>query len=972
MAFFLPRISSAFVSNPIPSLRAFRAVTLSKSACLRRHLSIERASSYTFRRQLATMLDSTPTQAPVTTTEIDMPAAPPNRAVKYLKDYTPPDYMISHTRLNFIIDDDGLDTHVHATLTIAARDPSNPAKPLVLDGQNLELIPDSLKVSGTVLPESLFKHDSANDCLTIDADALPSPGETFELQSVVRIKPAKNTALEGLYMTAGDFCTQCEAEGFRRMTFYIDRPDVMSKFNVRVEADKTKYPVLLSNGNCVSRGDGNDGRHWAEFEDPLPKPCYLFALVAGDFACLRDSFTTMKGRNVALGVYIKGDSELRKCEHAMKSLKQAMKWDEDVYGLEYAYDMFNIVAVPSFVYGAMENQTLNIFNSKYILCSPETATDTDYNNIQGVVAHEYFHYRSGNRVTLNSWFQLSLKEGLTVMRDQSFSMDMTSAAVKRISDVAVLRTAQFAEDSGPMAHPIRPKSYITCNNFYTSTVYQKGAEVVRMLKTIVGPEGFRRGTDIYFTRNDGKAVTCEDWVQAIQDGNPQVDSAVFEQFRRWYSTAGTPIVSIEVLRDTSNRTMSLKCSQRIPPVAQQPTAEPLVIPLRIGIISPDGKPVPVDLGDGSPAESRVLLLCDREQTFVLKDIPDGSVPSLLRGFSAPVKLERVDEVSEEERAFLMANDSDEFNRWESGEKLILDYVLRCIQSPDEFGALSPVVIKAFRETLCNDNVDNALKAAVFALPVETYVIQQLEDADPVRVRAALTHFQKELAQALESEFKDVYEACKEEGDYKIDPESQGKRVLKGTALKYLMALKKPETNKLCLEIVRSGSNMTDVRAALVCLASSSAEERDIAFKEFYDKWQDDYLVVQKWLQFQATAARDDVLENVKSLTQHPAFNQTVPNCVYALIASYAAWNVHMPSDGSGYEFLADQVIALDKINPQVAGRVARAFAKIGRFEPTRRSQMKSELDRIKAVDSLSKDVYEIVDNCLKSVSEQSK
>lgn len=968
MAFVLPRLAT-FGSSSLLAVRAFRIGSLSKSTCIRHRLPVERISSYVYRRHSATMLDSTPTQAPVTASDIDMPASPPKPAVKYLKDYTPPDYTISHTRLEFNIDDDGLDTRVHATLTITARDSSKPAQPLVLDGQSLELIPDSLKVSGNVLPESAFEHDSGNDSLIIAADALPAPGETFELQSVVRIRPAKNTALEGLYMTAGDFCTQCEAEGFRRMTFYLDRPDVMSKFNVRVEADKTKYPVLLSNGNCLSRGEGKDGRHWAEFEDPLPKPCYLFALVAGDFACLRDSFTTMKGRNVALGVYVKGESELRKCEHAMKSLKQAMKWDEDVYGLEYAYDVFNIVAVPSFVYGAMENQTLNIFNSKYILCSQETATDADYNNVQGVVAHEYFHYRSGNRVTLNSWFQLSLKEGLTVMRDQSFSMDMTSAAVKRIADVVVLRAAQFAEDAGPMAHPIRPKSYISCNNFYTSTVYNKGAEVVRMLKTIVGSEGFRRGTDIYFTRNDGKAVTCEDWVQAIEDGNPQVDPAVFEQFRRWYSTAGTPVVSVEVVPDTANGTMSLKCSQQIPPVAQQSTAEPLVIPLRIGLISPDGSPVPVDVGDGSPAEgSRVLLLRGREQTFVLQNVPNGSVPSLLREFSAPVKLKRIDDVSEEELAFLMANDADEFNRWESGQKLILDYVLRCIESPGDFGSLSSVVIGAFRETLCNDKVDNALKGAVFTPPVETYIIEQIEDTDPVRVRAALKHFQMELGKALETELKDVLKTCMEEsGEFKIDPESQGKRVLKNVALRYLMALGKDETSALCLDIVRSSSNMTDVRAALVYLASSSTNERDTAFGEFYDKWKDDYLVVQKWLQIQATAARDDVLENVKSLTQHPSYDQTVPNCVYALIAGYAAWNVHMPSDGSGYKFLADQVIALDKINAQVASRVSKAFTKIGRFEPNRRSQMKSELERIKAVDSLSKDVYEVVNSCLKSV-----
>lgn len=902
----------------------------------------------------STTVSSLPNNETVTSTE------PP---VKYLKDYKPTFYTISHTNLDFLLDDDGLNTHVISKLTIKPRDSSTSSEPLVLDGEALELVEGSLKVSGNALPLSAFVYDTSAGTLTIAPDHLPN-GQ-FDLESVVRIKPAKNTVLEGLYMSEGDYFTQCEAEGFRRIIFYIDRPDVLSKFTVRIEANQVKYPVLLSNGNCIDRGNGSEGRHWAVFEDSFPKPCYLFALVAGDLASMKDTFTTMNGRAVSLSVFVKGEEEVRKCGYAMASLKRAMKWDEEVYGLEYNYDDFRIVAVPSFVFGAMENTSLNIFNSKYVLVSPETATDNDFNNVEGVVGHEYFHNYSGNRVTLSSWFQLSLKEGLTVFRDQSFSADMTRSAVKRISDVTVLRTAQFAEDASPMSHPIRPSSYITCNSFYTATVYNKGAEVIRMLRTIVGPKGFRAGTDIYFSRHDGQAVTCEDWIQAIQDANPQVD---LSNFQRWYSTSGTPVVTVNVVRDNVAQTLTLECSQTVPPTAKQPSAEPLLIPLRVGLIASDGSRVPVDLNDGSEPElSRVLFFNQRDSSFVLHSVPEGSVPSLLRGFSAPVKLVRKDKVSVEEFAFLLGEDSDEFVRWDSGQMLMTNFILDCINGSGDFMPLPDVIIEAFRKTLLNDDVESALRGQIFTPPAESYILEQLDDVDPSRVRAALKHLQRELASKLEADFQKVVDSdVSGEEEYKLDPESQGKRALKNAALSYLVSLGKTEYYKLCLNIVRKGSNMTDSLAALGCLVSSESAEREIALDEFYKKWEENYLVVDKWLRMQSTAKRDGVLDTVSNLTQHKAYKETVPNCVYALIGGFGAWNVHMPTDGSGYTFLADQIMRLDSLNPQVAARIARFFARWRKFEPVRRGQMEAELKRIKAVENLSKDVFEIVSNCLKS------
>lgn len=756
------------------------------------------------------------------------------------------------------------------------------------------------------------------------------------------------------------------AEGFRRITYFPDRPDVMSKYTVRMTGSKSRFPVLLSNGNCSASGDvvGDSSKHWAEYVDPFKKPCYLFALVAGDLVHIEDKFTTVNGRDVTLRIYVKGESELPKCAHAMTSLQKSMKWDEDVYGLEYDLDIFNIVAVPDFTMGAMENKSLNIFNSKYILASKDTATDDDFNNVEGVVAHEYFHNYSGNRVTVNSWFQLSLKEGLTVFRDQCFSADVNSAAVKRISEVAILRAAQFAEDAGPLAHPIRPHFYQTINNFYTVTVYNKGAEVIRMLHTLCGPEGYRKGTDIYFSRHDGQAITTNDWVKAIHDANPKAFD--LEKFSRWYSQAGTPKVTVSSAYDKEKKTLTLNMSQVVPPTHKQPDKLPALIPIKTGLIGPDGSPVAMDLGVAEASSmEKVLILSEEKQSFVLHNVPEGTMPSLLRNFSAPVMLTYEQGESLEALAFQMGNDTDEFNRWEAAQKLALKIILPCVNSTSgEFPAVPKSVIDAFRKTLMNDSIDAALRAEVFYLPSESYILGLLDVADPVKIRAARRHLRKQLAVALEEDLRTTLDKVPNTNEYTLDPEAIGGRALRNVALSYLSVLENEDIFNKALQQVREGSNMTDVQSALTTLASSKCDQRDFALKEFYDKWQKDQLVVDKWMRIQATSQREDVLDSVKMLMEHEGFNLKVPNCVYALIGGFAGSNMHMSLNGEGYKFVADQVLCLDKINPQVAARIARVFTRIKKYDAKRQSQMRAELERMKLTDGLSKDVSEIVGNCL--------
>lgn len=734
---------------------------------------------------------------------------------------------------------------------------------------------------------------------------------------------------------------------------------------MRISANKQRFPVLLSNGNMVASGDVEDDstRHWAEYEDPFNKPCYLFALVAGKLVHIEDKFTTMNGRDVTLRIYVKGENDLPKCKHAMESLKRSMKWDEETYGLEYDLGIFNIVAVPDFTMGAMENKSLNIFNSKYILASQATATDTDFNHVEGVVAHEYFHNYSGNRVTVNSWFQLSLKEGLTVFRDQSFSADMGARTVNRIGQVNVMRTAQFAEDAGPMAHPIRPDSYITCNNFYTVTVYDKGAEVIRMLHTLCGPEGYRKGTDIYFKRHDGQAIATNDWIKAIHDANPNAFDK--EKFERWYSQAGTPEVTVTSKYDKGAKTLTLDMKQVVPPTHKQKEKLPALIPIKTGIIGPDGAPVLVKLGEKEePTPEKVLILSEASQSFVLHDVPEGSIPSLLRNFSAPVKLKYEQGETLEALAFQMSNDADEFNRWEAGQKIALRIILECINSPsDSFPDVPEIVKNAFRKTLVDQSVDPALRAEVFIMPAESYIVGVMDVADPVKIRAARKHVATQIAAALKDELTSTLNSAPASKEFTIDPAAQGGRALRNVALGYLSRLEEAATYDRALEQVRSGSNMTDVLAALGVLASSKGPQRDVALSEFYAKWKDDPLVVDKWLRIQSGAARDDALETTKSLMEHPAYDMSIPNCVYALLGGYMG-NLHMPEDGSGYSFIADQILALDKINPQVASRIARVFTRMKKYDEKRQGMMRKELERIKAREGLSKDVFEIITNCL--------
>ena len=857
--------------------------------------------------------------------------------------------------LDFELDDQGLDTRVTAELSIRPDCPAG--TPLTLDGKCVELISGSLAIDGNPISDDKYTIDSKEDKLIISN----VPDVPFKLTSQVRIKPLKNTELSGLYMSDELFVTQCEAMGFRRITYFPDRPDVMATYKVRITANKKKFPILLSNGNLVDSGEvvGDSGRHWAEYEDPFKKPSYLFALVAGDLVHLQDTFTTKGGRDVQLRIYVTGENELKKCSHAMESLKSSMKWEEDVYGLEYDLDIFNIVAVSSFVFGAMENKSLNIFNSKYVLVSKDTGTDIDFTNVESVIAHEYFHNYSGNRVTVNSWFQLSLKEGLTVFRDQRFSEDMNSASVFRIRDVAVLRSSQFTEDSGPMAHPIRPHFFQTINNFYTATVYNKGAEVIRMLHTLCGPEGYRKGTDIYFSRHDGQAVTTDDWMKAIHDANPTAFD--YDRFKRWYDQAGTPSVTVESAYDADAKTLTLNMSQVVPPTYRQPTKLPALIPVKTGIIGPDGAPVPVDLGDGNPMLEKVLVFQEEKQTFVLHNVPEGSMPSMLRHFSAPVKFSYPQGETVEKLAFQMANDTDEFNKWEAGQKLAMKFISEGVEN-ESLPEIPSTVIDAFRKALTDDNVEKALRAELFGLPSESYILEQVITRDPVKIRASRKHFRTALAKGLESEF-DAVLSVPADAEYKLDTASQGKRALTNVALAYLSLLEREDVSKRALDVVRAASNMTEVQSALATLAFGKSAEREPALTEFAEKWKGNQLVLNKWLSIQASAPRDDALDVAKELMEHEAFNISVPNCIYAVLGGYSS-NMHIPTDGSGYKFMADQVILLDKTNAQVAARIARVFTKIKKYDSLRQDQMRVQLERIKATEGLSKDVAEIVGNSL--------
>lgn len=875
----------------------------------------------------------------------------------YLKDYQVPDYLIDETHLTFeLFEDHSL---VHAQL-VMRRNPEAGAglPPLVLDGQQLELL--ELKLDDRELGEGDYS-------LTASHLTLQPTQERFVVDSSVRIHPESNTALEGLYKSGTMFCTQCEAEGFRKITFYLDRPDVMSKFTTTVSAEQHAYPVLLSNGNPVASGSEEGGRHWATWEDPFKKPAYLFALVAGDLWCVEDSFTTMSSREVALRIYVEPEN-IDKVQHAMDSLKRSMKWDEEVYGREYDLDIFMIVAVNDFNMGAMENKGLNIFNSSCVLAKAETATDAAHQRVEAVVAHEYFHNWSGNRVTCRDWFQLSLKEGFTVFRDSEFSADTHSRTVKRIEDVAYLRTHQFAEDAGPMAHPVRPDAYMEISNFYTLTIYEKGSEVLRMIHTLLGPELFRKGSDLYFERHDGQAVTCDDFVRAMEDASG-ID---LTQFKRWYTQAGTPRLQVSEAYDASAQTYSLTFRQSCPATPGQSEKLPFVIPLALGLLDAQGNELPLRLQGEATASGtgRVLSITEAEQTFTFEGIAEQPLPSLLRGLSAPVKLSFP--YSRDQLMFLMQHDSDGFNRWEAGQQLsvqVLQELIGQYQRGEEL-ALDQRLVEALRTLLLDESLDQAMVAEMLSLPGEAYLTEISEVADVEAIHEAREFARLQLADALYAPLLARYQANRDVSratPYVAEAAHFARRSLQNIALSYLMLSQQAEVLAACVEQFENADNMTERLAALAVLVNSPFEaERSKALAMFADFFKDDALVMDQWFSVQAGSPLPGGLERVHALMQHEAFTLKNPNKVRALIGAFANQNLinFHQADGSGYRFLADQVITLNALNPQIASRLLAPLTRWRKYAPARQAQMKAELERILASGELSSDVYEVVSKSL--------
>tara|TARA_R110000824_G_scaffold401758_2_gene615091 strand:- start:111508 stop:114138 length:2631 start_codon:yes stop_codon:yes gene_type:complete len=868
----------------------------------------------------------------------------------YLSDYQPPAYRVTHTELTFDLDPAA--TRVKARLLIERHAKADANAPLVLNGEHLKLI--SLSIDATPLNESAYQVDAE----TLSIANVP---ERFVLESEVEIAPQENTALEGLYQSNGMYCTQCEAEGFRRITFYPDRPDVMATFKVTVIGDQQREPVLLANGNPLERGELEGGRHFVTWEDPHPKPCYLFALVAGNLHRVEDHFTTMSGREVTLQIWVEQEN-LDKTEHAMASLKRAMVWDEQAYGREYDLDLFMIVAVNDFNMGAMENKGLNIFNSAAVLTHPHTATDAAFQNVEGIVAHEYFHNWSGNRVTCRDWFQLSLKEGFTVFRDQCFSADTNSAPVKRIQDVSFFRTAQFAEDAGPTAHPIRPDHFIEITNFYTLTIYEKGAEVVRMLRNLVGEENFRRGSDLYFERFDGQAVTIEDFVGCMAETSGEDLS----QFMRWYSQAGTPDIDAHGEYDYVHGEYHLTLRQRTPATPGQPDKLPLHIPVRMGLVgTKSGQDLTLTLNGEKIGKDAVIHLRDDEQTFVFTDVAEAPVPSLLREFSAPVKLHFP--YSREDLAFLLTHDSDGFNRWDAGQRLALlaldDLIAAHRNSVEK--VMDSRVVDAFKTLLNGPMSDKAVLAEMLTLPSEAYIAEQQPIVDVDAIHAAREFVRQSLALALREEFVAIYEANVTEESYAPTPEQIAQRSLKNVALSYLMSIEDEQGLALCEAQFSADHNMTDVRQALTLLVHSDRDDlASPALKSFGEKWAHDPLVMDQWFTIQVSRPQEDVLERVKYLMQHPAFSLKNPNKVRALIGAFAQNRVNFHRlDGQGYQLLADVVIELNRLNPEIAARLITPLTRWQRFDETRQVLMRSQLERIRQ-QPLSSNVYEVVEKAL--------
>lgn len=864
----------------------------------------------------------------------------------HLKDYTPPSYLIQTVDLYFDLQEQH--TKVHSRLAMVRQKGIAKDEPLILNGEHLTL--EKIQLDGRVLAADAYQ-------LTDETLTLFHLPDAFILEIVTLIKPHENTALEGLYQSNGNYCTQCEAHGFRRITYFLDRPDVMAIYTTTIEADKKRYPVLLSNGNLIASGDKDQGRHYVTWKDPFKKPCYLFALVAGDLAVVEDNFITCSKRKVILKIYVEKGNE-DKCSHAMVSLKKAMQWDGQAFGREYDLDIFMIVAVSDFNMGAMENKGLNIFNAKYILARPDTATDTDFGHIEGVVGHEYFHNWTGNRITCRDWFQLSLKEGLTVFRDQQFSGDMNSPVVERISNVRALRSVQFVEDAGPLAHPVRPESYIEMNNFYTATVYEKGAELIRMMHTLLGPDKFRKGMDLYFERHDGQAVTCDNFVQAMQDAS-DID---LTQFRLWYSQAGTPQLEITQEYNAQQKIYKLMVKQSCPSTPGQAQKNPLHIPLKMALFSAQGQQLELQLADKSEkTKEKVLAITQAEQAFTFINIAEHPVPSLLRNFSAPVKLKV--NLSLQQLIFLMVHDTDHFNRWEASQQIATKIMLNLVADYQQGKPLSLQAdfIEAVRQLLTAKHIDNALIAQILILPSEVYLGEMMSIIDVEAIVTVRRFMREQIALRLKMELMEVYHANMDT-HYHFTAEAVGKRSLKNVCLQYLMLTPDELSEGLALQQFEQSDNMTDEIAAFQALAHADTVHRQTAIDNFYQKWQHNPLVVDKWLMVQATADLDDTLDNIKGLLKHPAFVNTNPNKVRALIGAFGSGNFNRfhAKSGEGYAFLAEQVITLNQINPQVAARLVEPLTRWKRYDEQRQGLLKAQLKRILASPNLSKDVYELV------------
>lgn len=868
----------------------------------------------------------------------------------YLKDYCSPAYLVDQVELDFDLAPEA--TRVTSVLQLRLNpDRQGGAEPLVLDGEELELL--ELKLDGQPLAADHYS-------LTPETLRIAEVPHQFALQLTTRIDPLHNTALEGLYLSSGNFCTQCEPEGFRKITYYPDRPGVLSRFRVRITAEKKDYPVLLSNGNLLEQGELDGGRHFAVWNDPFPKPSYLFALVAGELVCREDHFITASGRDVLLQIYVEARNR-DYCDHALASLKKAMRWDENVYGLEYDLDRYMIVAVDDFNMGAMENKGLNIFNSKYVLARPETATDSDYLGVESVIAHEYFHNWTGNRVTCRDWFQLSLKEGLTVFRDQEFSADMNSAAVKRIDDVRLLRQFQFPEDAGPMAHPVRPEAYLEINNFYTTTIYNKGAEVIRMLQTLLGRERFIAGVRLYLHRHDGKAATCDDFVAAMEEVG-QID---LSHFKLWYTQAGTPELTIRRNFDAHSGSLRLTVVQSCPSTPGQGDKKPFHIPLALGLLDSRGRDLPCAPAgaEGSTEAAGVLSLTEAHQEFVFSGLAEAPMLSPLRKFSAPVKLHC--DFTDAELALRMAADSDAFNRWEAGQTLALQELLRLYRG-EGTEILEELFVSSWGQALADENADMSLLTQLLTLPSEQFLSDQLEVHDPQRIRTvregALRQLTDRHAEALLRRYHLNRKA--QEETYSLDPTAVGRRSLQNFCLGQLMTSARKDVRDLALNQYRQANNMTDRLAALAALVDSDFAERQEVLESFYQTWKAHPLLLDKWFSLQALAQQDQTFEEIENLLQHPDFKLSNPNRVRSLLGAFSqnAAVFHRP-DGKGYRLLVDHILLIDENNPQLAARLATPLTRWRRLEPGRRELLQQELELLQSR-KLSRDLYEIVSKSL--------